>query len=393
MEEISRLKASRKAHRAYLTRIFGKIDEILQSDAIPNEKQTATLRTSLEQIEAKKATVEELDSRIIERIHDPDGLESEILDAEEIQYNAAEKITLIKAVLARPRPLNIQAAPFQPQHAEIHSQPLADHQPPSSEDDRPPSPVANALQDGETRNNDRAIHVEPPTQEQRYANTSIGISQNVSRLPKLTLPIFEGDPLLWQTFWDSFESAVHSNNVLSEVQKLNYLRAHLGGEASRAIAGFPLTSANYCQSVDLLKDRFGQPQRIVNAHMHVLMNLPNPKNEIKSLREFYDAIENHVRGLLALGWTTESYGALLVPMVLGKLPAETRKNLAREHGNLEWTINELRDSIAREIRVLEAGLYVPPWPVRSTISSRRSSTTPNCHRILPYWCHLPVEEI
>ena len=126
--------------------------------------------------------------------------------------------------------------------------------------------MANASQDGETRNNDRAIHVEPPTQQQRYANTSTGISQNVSCLPKLTLPIFEGDPLLW--LWDSFESAVHSNNVLSDVQKLNYLRAHLGGEASRAIAGFPLTSANRCQSVDLLKDKFGQPQRIINAHAH-----------------------------------------------------------------------------------------------------------------------------
>ena len=54
------------------------------------------------------------------------------------------------------------------------SQPLADHQPLSSEDDRPRSPEANASQDGETRNNDRAIHVEPPTQEQRYANTSTG---------------------------------------------------------------------------------------------------------------------------------------------------------------------------------------------------------------------------
>ena len=295
-----------------------------------------------------------MDARIIERIQDPDGLESEILDAEEIQYNAAEKITLIKAVLARPRPLNIQATPFQPLRGE------------DDRSSREEGPVTNASQEEETRDNDRAIHVErqpePPTHEQRYASTLTGTSQNVSHLPKLTLPIFEGDPLLWQTFWDSFESAVHSNNVLSEVQKLNYLRAHLGGEALRAIAGFPLTSANYCQSVDLLKDRFGQPQRIVNAHMHALMNLPNPKNEIKSLREFYDAIENHVRGLLALGWTTESYGALLVPMVLGKLPAETRKNLAREHGNLEWTINELRDSIAREIRVLEAGLCVPPSP-------------------------------
>ena len=106
-------------------------------------------------------------------------------------------------------------------------------------------------------------------------------------------------------------------------------------------------------------NRFGQPQRIVNAHMHALMNLPNPRNDIKGLREFHDAIENHVRGLLALGWETESYGALLVPMVLGKLPVETRQNLAREHGNLEWTINELRQSITKEIRVLEAGVCVP----------------------------------
>ena len=194
-------------------------------------------------------------------------------------------------------------------------------------------------------------------------NTFTSIPQNVSRLPNLTLPIFEGDPLSWQTFWDSFESAVNSNNVLSNVQKLNYLRAHLGGEALRAIAGFPLTSANYCQSVDLLKDRFGQPQRIVNAHMHALMNLPNPKNEINSLRKFHDAIENHVRGLSALGWTTGSHGALLVPMVLGKLPVDTRKNLAREHANLEWTIDELRDSIAREICVLEAGLCIPPLTI------------------------------
>ena len=30
--------------------------------------------------------------------------------------------------------------------------------------------------------------------------------QNISRLPKLNLPYFSGDPLVWQTFWDSFET-------------------------------------------------------------------------------------------------------------------------------------------------------------------------------------------
>ena len=106
--------------------------------------------------------------------------------------------------------------------------------------------------------------------------------------------------------------------------------------------------------------------------MHALMNLPNANNNITSLRTLCDVIENHVRGLAALGQSTESYGALLVPVVLGKLPADVRKNLAREHSNLEWTLDQLRDSIVKEIRVIEASASVsPPQPedhYRSTAS-------------------------
>ena len=133
-----------------------------------------------------------------------------------------------------------------------------------------------------------------------------GVSQNISHLPKLTVPIFGGDPLKWQTFWDSFDSAVHSNNVLTNVQKLNYLRTHLEGEAARAIAGFPLTSVNYVPSVLRCP---GDQQRIINAHMHVLMNLPNANNNIRSLRTFHDVVENHVCGLSALGQSTVLWGS------------------------------------------------------------------------------------
>jgi len=41
-------------------------------------------------------------------------------------------------------------------------------------------------------------------------------------------------------------------------QKLTYLRAQLKGEASKVIAGFQLTNANYINSVALLQERFGQ---------------------------------------------------------------------------------------------------------------------------------------
>ena len=137
--EVSHLRASRRAHRAHLTRIFGKIDAILESNDAPDERNTATLQTSLEQLEAKKCTIAELDTKIVATIEDPEALESEILDSEEIMFNVAEKITLVKAVLARPKPLNIQALPFQPQSVMIppSSNSISDQLSSHSVSDRP----------------------------------------------------------------------------------------------------------------------------------------------------------------------------------------------------------------------------------------------------------------
>ena len=116
-----------------------------------------------------------------------------------------------------------------------------------------------------------------------------------SRLPKLDLPRYAGDPLGWQTFWDSFKAAVHSNSNLTGVEKFNYPRAQLDGEASRTVSGLALTDANYEQSVSLLESRFGKMQRIINAHMQVLVKLPTPSNIAASLRQLYDTRKPHPR--------------------------------------------------------------------------------------------------
>ena len=64
---------------------------------------------------------------------------------------------------------------------------------------------------------------------------------------------------------------------------------------------------------------------------------------------------SHIRGLAALGKSEDSYGALLVSIIPGKLPAETRSNLARSHINPEWTPSELDEYFKIEIRVLKSG--------------------------------------
>ena len=151
---------------------------------------------------------------------------------------------------------------------------------------------------------------------------------------------------------------MHNNPSLDGIQKFNYLRAQLEGEAARVIAGLPLTSVNYSNAMSLLTERFGQPHKIINAHMQALLDVASPVNSLSSLKLFYDTIEGHIRGLAALSKSEDSYGALLIPIILGKLPTDIQRNLACEHGSLEWTLQNLKQGVLREIRVLESGLSI-----------------------------------
>lgn len=83
------------------------------------------------------------------------------------------------------------------------------------------------------------------------------------KLPKLSLKKFDGELTKWTTFWDTSESAVHRNPVLSDIDKFNYLTSLLESAASEAIAGLTLTAANYDEAVATLK-RFGNKQSIIN---------------------------------------------------------------------------------------------------------------------------------
>jgi len=142
------------------------------------------------------------------------------------------------------------------------------------------------------------------------------------------LPRFSGDPLGWQTFWDSFQTAIHSNPKLTGVEKFNYLRSLLDGETYRTVSGFTLTNPNYDQSISLLEARFGKKQRITNAHhMKALWNLPVPSNTTSSLRELYDTIECHIRGLESLGKKKDSYGNLLVSLIFREIANPCYKEL------------------------------------------------------------------
>ena len=111
------------------------------------------------------------------------------------------------------------------------------------------------------------------TQPQLHDPTHHVDRQFAVRLPKLELPVFNGEPLEWHPFWDCFEAAIHTNPSLTNVQRLTYLRSQVKGEAARVIAGLPLTNLNYHHSVTLLEECYGKPQQIISSHIQALVNL------------------------------------------------------------------------------------------------------------------------
>lgn len=63
-----------------------------------------------------------------------------------------------------------------------------------------------------------------PQQPQGNSQTGTEIPKAArTKLPKLTLHRFKGDVTQFRTFWDTFESAVHSNLGLTKIDKFSYL--------------------------------------------------------------------------------------------------------------------------------------------------------------------------
>ena len=170
-----------------------------------------------------------------------------------------------------------------------------------------------------------------------------------AKLPKLDLPAFKGDITEWTTFWDMYESAVHSNSNLSSVQKFTYLRTLLSHSGKDAIAGLILSDANYDEAIKVLKERFGNKEKIIANHMEELVNLDSFVCSSGNLRVLYDKIECHTRELRALGMPEQAYNCLLPLLLMKKLPRELALTISRKIPENEWNLTKIMEELGIEL--------------------------------------------
>ena len=316
-EQLARLRSIRRGNRGVVTKLCNEADDILKQQDVDHER----LYVIVKQLEGKSNTLKGLDKKILE-LCELEIVSDEIKESENFYGKLLECRTKI----------------------ERSSQNNAS-QSTSSGKGKGSLNEANASQSTSSDNGEPQV----------YAGGKGSEAATKPKLQKIELPKFRGDVTRWLSFWDSFNSAIHTNGNVSDIDKFNYLKGLLEGSAAQSIQGLSLTSANYHEAISILKERYGNKQMIISAHMGEILKIPACVNDkASSLRTLFDKINVHTRGLASLGVSASEYGSLLIPIIMSKVPSEVRVHVSRRTTSEVWNIEDLMEVLKSEIQAREA---------------------------------------
>lgn len=117
----------------------------------------------------------------------------------------------------------------------------------------------------------------------------------------MNMPVFSGDFLEWQSFFDLFDSLVHQNPTLSNSQKLYFLKTNLAGEAASLISHLKIEETNYHPALRKLKCRYDKPREIANQHIKRFLSQSTlTSSSAMGLRSLHDVPDEVIRALKAM---------------------------------------------------------------------------------------------
>ena len=89
--------------------------------------------------------------------------------------------------------------------------------------------------------------------------------------------------------------------------------------------------------------------------MEILMAIEpvSSSRDLKALRKLHDLVESQVRSLSAIGVDPASYGSLLIPVLLNKLPPDLQLMASRKVPEGDWKLDLLLKIIEEEIAARE----------------------------------------
>ena len=165
---------------------------------------------------------------------------------------------------------------------------------------RSQSPINNFRnRSAESRNRSTLNHTTPQVIYQPVR------SSGASGLPKLKLTEFSGDPLEWPEWSGLFDIVFHQKPI-SDTEKMQNFKTSLTGQAKAAISGTGFCSQSYYHALDILCEKYGTSNVIVNAQFKKIHTHPPIRHDnFLSIVRFANVVTNVVNTLTQMGYTSD----------------------------------------------------------------------------------------
>ena len=141
------------------------------------------------------------------------------------------------------------------------------------------------------------------------------------KLPTIKLEPFSGDIEAWPRFWEQFQSSVDINPSVSQINKHVFLRGYLDGEPKHLVGGMAVTAENCEETKRILHAKYGDNNRIIQAHLDYLEDLKPIRSATPDLMNTtYVECNRRLQALRALGENIDNYGRILAHKILRAFP-------------------------------------------------------------------------
>ncbi|XP_030752247.1 uncharacterized protein LOC115879487 [Sitophilus oryzae] len=181
----------------------------------------------------------------------------------------------------------------------------------------------------------KIITLSPQSQTQQASvpvSNHQGQKPNVN-LPQLHIPRFNGDLTSWNAFYQLFNTLIVNNNMLSNIEKLIYLKSYLSGEPLHLIDTLQLTDSNLNIAIETLKQRYDNQLSIIFSHIKNLVDIPSlTKVNAHIIRDFIVKIKQNLDSLKTQGIPVDQWDLILIYIFSQKLDYGTRKAYIAERG-------------------------------------------------------------
>ena len=214
-------------------------------------------------------------------------------------------------------------------------------------------------------------------------------------LPKIDIPVFGGQIDEWPNFKALFDSLVHNSNLISPVEKFQYLKSYLRLDAASVVENYQLTTDLYYVAYTALEKRYNNKRRLAQLYIDRILDFSkNSGSNTRNLQLFLTAHTAAVNAFRALN-IPDTTDYLLLYICLRNLDNGTRKAFERHCSSqviptFETFIQFIEESCKTNELMSTAQVFPPPRKIKPSLFTHKtsviSSNVNNCSKRVEVVC-------